>query len=197
MINLSYCVYLLVMARLEARRAYSQEWHKKHPGYSTKNSQQWRASNAARQKEWSKEYHLANQERECEKAKAYRIANPESVRKEARERKRQKYEKDPTFKLLKLLRSRTRSAIKGVVKSARTLELLGCSTEHLRNHLEAQFQPGMTWKNHGTKGWHIDHKRPCASFNLADPAQQKECFHWTNLQPLWAIDNIIKGANCG
>jgi len=51
----------------------------------------------------------------------------------------------------------------------------------------------MTWSNYG-KGWHIDHIKPCASFDLSNPEQQKICFHYTNLQPLWAIDNIKKGA---
>jgi|LakMenE01Jun11ns_1017448.scaffolds.fasta_scaffold9752060_1 hypothetical protein len=77
------------------------------------------------------------------------------------------------------------------VKSAKTLELLGCTVEQLQTFLEAEFTEGMTWENYGE--WHIDHLRPCASFNLADPEEQKKCFHWTNLQPLWALDNIRKG----
>jgi hypothetical protein len=66
--------------------------------------------------------------------------------------------------------------------------------EQLRQHLEAQFTDGMSWDNYGRDGWHIDHIRPCASFDLTDPEQQRQCFHYTNLQPLWAADNIRKGA---
>lgn len=51
----------------------------------------------------------------------------------------------------------------------------------------------MTWENHGMRGWHIDHKRPCSSFDLSDPAQQCACFHFSNLQPLWATENLRKG----
>jgi len=58
--------------------------------------------------------------------------------------------------------------------------------------LEGLFKPDMTWANYGAE-WHIDHKRPCVSFNLTDPAQQRECFHYTNLQPLWATENLQKG----
>jgi hypothetical protein len=75
-------------------------------------------------------------------------------------------------------------------KHGNTMELVGCSTEELCIFLESEFSPGMTFENYGE--WHIDHIRPCASFNLEDPEDQKKCFHWTNLQPLWAIDNIRK-----
>ena len=51
----------------------------------------------------------------------------------------------------------------------------------------------MTWQNYGD-GWHIDHIHPCAAFDLTDPEQQKACFHWSNLQPLWAIDNFRKSS---
>jgi len=77
-------------------------------------------------------------------------------------------------------------------KSEKTLKMLGCTVDQLQTFLEAEFTEGMTWDNYGE--WHIDHMLPCASFNLEDPEEQKKCFHWTNLQPLWAIDNIRKGA---
>lgn len=71
-----------------------------------------------------------------------------------------------------------------------SFELVGCSAEFLKQHLERQFQPGMTFENYGK--WHVDHIRPCASFDLQDPKQAAECFNWRNLQPLWAADNIRK-----
>lgn len=70
---------------------------------------------------------------------------------------------------------------------------MGCSTETLKLHLEKQFKPGMTWGNHGVKGWHIDHIKPCASFDLTKPDDQLKCFHYTNLQPLWWHENLSKG----
>jgi hypothetical protein len=75
-------------------------------------------------------------------------------------------------------------------KAAKTEMLLGCSLAKAQSHLESQFSLGMTWDNHGE--WHIDHIRPCASFDLTDPEQQKECCHYTNLQPLWAAENLAK-----
>jgi len=82
----------------------------------------------------------------------------------------------------------------GVKKASCTMALIGCSLPELRAHLEALFLPGMTWEKYGFRGWHVDHIRPCASFDLTDPAQQRACFHYTNLQPLWAKDNLAKHA---
>lgn len=101
---------------------------------------------------------------------------------------------DPGFRLRMNLRHRIWTALTGGRKAGATADLVGCTMEELRCHLERQFLPGMTWENYGKHGWHIDHIRPCASFDLTDPEQQRQCFHYTNLQPLWALDNIRKGA---
>ena len=102
-------------------------------------------------------------------------------------------DEEPRYRVMMALHVRLYDAVKRNkgVKSAKTLELLGCTVEQLQTFLEAEFTEGMTWENYGE--WHIDHIRPCASFNLEDPEEQKKCFHWTNLQPLWALDNIRKG----
>ena len=74
------------------------------------------------------------------------------------------------------------------------LELLGCSGEELKEWIENQFTEGMSWEKLGINGIHIDHIRPCASFDLTKEEDVKKCFHFSNLQPLWAKDNLIKGA---
>jgi len=94
-------------------------------------------------------------------------------------------------RIVENLRRRTRAVLQGINKSANTLDLIGCTPEQLRDHIESQFEDGMTWENYGE--WHIDHKRPCASFDLMVEAQQRECFNFTNLGPLWAKDNLSKG----
>lgn len=109
---------------------------------------------------------------------------------------KKKYDTDLNFKLTKILRSRLTSALKGEQKAATTMELIGCTTEELWLHIESKFEPGMTRENNGNgEGfWHLDHKIACANFDLSDPEQQKICFHYTNLQPLWCKDNLEKGA---
>jgi len=109
-----------------------------------------------------------------------------------------KQPKDTNYNISKALRASIVGALKrqGIRKSHRTEELLGTSKINARKHIESLFKPGMTWKNHGVgeDKWHIDHKIPCASFDLKCPVQQLACCYYKNLQPLWAIDNIKKGA---
>jgi hypothetical protein len=97
-------------------------------------------------------------------------------------------------KIASNLRNRINLALRGKNKSESTMRLLGCTIPELFAHLESQFSAGMSWDNHGKHGWHIDHIRPCASFDFSDPEQQQQCFHYSNLQPLWAGDNLSKGS---
>jgi len=90
------------------------------------------------------------------------------------------------------LRKRLYEAIKNNDKTGHTMELLGCSIDEFKKHLQSKFQEGMSWENYGK--WHIDHITPCARFDLSKPEEQKKSFHYTNLQPLWAKDNLSKGA---
>jgi len=106
---------------------------------------------------------------------------------------RERYASEITFRIRHALRARLRLALKhrGIAEPRTTLELVGCTPSDLRLHLERQFLPGMTWSNHGQ--WHIDHIIPCAQFDLTSSAARKRCFHFSNLQPLWASENIRKG----
>ena len=98
----------------------------------------------------------------------------------------------PQARLSHSLRERIRAALDGRAKSAKTMELLGCSIEEFKHHLESQFLPGMSWENYGL--WHIDHRIPCSSFDLTESIQQRQCFHFSNQQPLWKQDNLKKGS---
>jgi hypothetical protein len=109
-------------------------------------------------------------------------------------REKQRFLTDPNYKLAKRFRDRISFAIKKCkgVKQNGMLELLGCSLEQARKHIEHQFKEGMNWGNCGFRGWHIDHIIPCSAFDLTKIEEQKKCFHYTNLQPLWAKDNLRK-----
>jgi hypothetical protein len=85
-------------------------------------------------------------------------------------------------------------ALAGNLKEKNTLELLGCSIENFRLYISSKFVNGMSWENYGYHTWHIDHIIPCWEFDLSDKEQQKKCFHFSNMRPLWAKDNIIKSS---
>lgn len=104
----------------------------------------------------------------------------------------QRYAQSLPLRLRAVLRTRLRKALKASANRRvdRAISLTGCTTEYLKTYLESHFTEGMTWSNYGQ--WHIDHIRPCASFDLSDPEQQRQCFHYTNLQPLWAVENWSK-----
>jgi hypothetical protein len=107
-------------------------------------------------------------------------------------RSRERYHEDHTFRLRRNLARRVILALKNqqTTKSETTLKLTGCNLQDLKRHIENQFEDWMTWDNMGT--WHIDHVRPCGSFDLSDSDQQKVCFNWRNLQPLDGDENYLK-----
>lgn len=137
---------------------------------------------------YKKEYYQKNKDAFAARKRKWNKDNKEKIA----ENRRKKYNTDPVFKLEAVLRSRMCLAIKGESKASSTEALLGCTSEQAIMYIEKQFQDGMSWDNHGMHGWHIDHIAPCSSFDLTKPEQQKECFHYTNLQPLWAKDNLRK-----
>ena len=103
-----------------------------------------------------------------------------------------KLKTDFNYKLIHTIRVRVKDVLRGHSKSDSTINMLGCTINELWIHLEKQFKQGMTRENHGK--WHIDHIKPCSSFDLTKPEEQAKCFHYTNLQPLWASENLAKGS---
>lgn len=146
-----------------------------------------RESHAKASRAWAARNRLKNREKVLAATRLWRKKNPDKVR-----AYKQKRMLEAEHKVLERYRTRVWWALKRNQKAAKTRELLGCSEAVLKQHLEALFVPGMTWENYGPV-WHVDHKRPCASFDFSDAAQQRECFNFTNLQPLFAADNFSKG----
>lgn len=125
-------------------------------------------------------------------AKVWRHANKEKHNIYQAEYKNKKYNNDINFKLKAILRSRLRKSLKNDWKVGSSVELLGCSVQEFKSHLEAKFQSGMTWDNWSVSGWHIDHIKPLDSFDLKNKEDLKKACHHTNLQPLWSEDNCSK-----
>jgi hypothetical protein len=122
----------------------------------------------------------------------YYQKNREIIIEKAVKRNLERLKTDLQFRLANRLRGRLNKALKNNYKSGSAVGDLGCSVKDLKNHLESKFQPGMKWENYGK--WHIDHIIPLSSFNLEDREQLLKACHYTNLQPLWAKDNLEKGA---
>lgn len=145
---------------------------------------------------WKKE----NKEKNKETNKQYSLNNRDKINKLMNEwKKRQRNNRNMQYILKESLRSRTRSAIKGLAKTGSAIRDLGCSVDELKTHLENNFymrqKTGemMTWDNYGFYGWHIDHIKPLSSFDLSDRVQFLEAANYKNLQPLWAEENFKKG----
>ena len=149
----------------------------------------YRKKNLGKLKQSKKLIYEKNKENILSANKKYRDENREKRNEYVRERKLT----DPIFKLKHSMNSRIRVFMKtkNITKKNKTFDIVGCSPEELKEHLENQFTEGMTWENHGRYGWHIDHIIPLSSATTEDDII-KLC-NYKNLQPLWAIDNIKKG----
>lgn len=162
----------------------SREWRLKNPHYGTKYQQANPEKTKKKHKTFAERHPRAN----AEKTKKWKEKHPTY--------EKDRYHSDPSFRFLCILRRRHANVLKGVSKSASTIEMLGCSLEEALCFLESQFpvDSGWSFEGPGRKLWHIDHKRPLISFDLTDHEQQKIAFHFTNLQPLSVKDNLNKGA---
>jgi hypothetical protein len=193
----------------------NREYRLNNKEYISQKAKERRQNNWEKVREIAKKSKLKNREKIIIKAKEYRIKNKEKI-KEYRQRpeviarikankiknkdkinankrcrEKLKRETNPSYKLITNQRTRITGILKNH-KTTKTLDLLCCSAQFLRTYLESKFLDGMSWENYGKYGWHVDHIIPCSSFDLTDSEQQKKCFHYTNLQPLWAIDNLKK-----
>lgn len=137
-------------------------------------------------------YRKKHRKKLLEYGKKYRKTH----RKELSRKEMERLKCDINFKIRKLMRRIVISAIKRVSKNnckySSTITQIGCDDIFFKSYIESKFQKGMTWDNYGLYGWHIDHIIPCSKFDLTDPEQQKLCNHYSNLQPLWAKDNLKK-----
>ena len=182
------------------KKIYDSKRYKEDPEYHIKKATEWGVNNPQRKleimvkyqnsdkyrKSWD-EYYKNNQDKLKKVAREWNSTNKDRIN----VRDKNKYNNDIQFKIRKILRSRLTIALNGNFKSQSTLTLLGQSIDEFKLYLESLFFPEMNWENHG-ETWEIDHILPCVSFDLTHPEQQKQCFHYTNLQPLFKTTEIAE-----
>jgi hypothetical protein len=188
----------------EKRKITSKIWYESNKDTIKVKCKAYRDSNKEKISLYGKNYHQTNKEKRKLQKKLYYQINKEKRKLcgklyyENNKSKRHNYHynklnTDIQYKLRNRLRSRLYNAINRNYKSGSAVKDLGCSIEEFKIYLESKFSPGMTWENWSTNGWHIDHINPLSSFDLKDRKQFLEACHYTNLQPLWADENLSKG----
>jgi hypothetical protein len=169
-------------------KTYAKEYYEENKETILKDTQQYKRDFYHTHKEQDREYRRVNKE----KIKLRKRKYWENHRDEINEKRRRYLDENLSAKIASRVRTRVWIAIKN--KNLSLPEYLGCSIEELKSHLESLFTPGMSWENYGKYGWHIDHIVPISIFDLTNPEELRKACHYTNLQPLWWRDNIIKGA---
>lgn len=129
-------------------------------------------------------YNKKNKERIQLRKLNWYNSNKPRINKKLMDRKKS----DPVFKLKTLYRSKINKILGS--KREKTFDLIGCTPNELKSHIENQFKQNMCWENHGTMGWHIDHIMPLSS--AKNECELKGLCHYTNLQPLWWFENLQK-----
>ena len=172
----------------EEAKIRSKKHYLEHKEEINTRTSQWYQDNKEKHNQLTKDYYQENKEKIQEQHKEYYQKNKDKVK----QRRNQRINENAELKLRRNLRRRLHHALKGENKSASITKLIGCSLEELKKHLESQFKPGMSWDNYGYYNWHIDHIKPCVRFDLSKPEEQYKCFHYTNLRPLWAKENLSK-----
>ena len=176
------CFKLNMARRRELKRdevnAKQRDYTKRNKASVAEACRKWATANKTRTREYAREYYRKNHEKQRSQKNALM----------------KKQRKDPSNRLRWHLSRRMNLALhdQGEYKRSSLSDYIGCTMPELRAWLEKQFKRGMTWKNYGPH-WHVDHILPCSSFDLSDPKQVLQCFHFTNLRPLKAFDNVSKG----
>jgi len=193
----SHPAYKLSPEQRAAHTEWVKAYYKRCPEAHARKKEQMRQWRRLNKPVRPPGYAQAHREREARRRAenpglyARYFARPES--KAIHAKKQRRLRENPTVRVLDNLRRRVNMVLHGKSKSGRTLQLLGCEVLELKSWLSGWFEPEMTFENYG-RIWHIDHNRPCTSFDLSKAEEQRRCFHYLNLRPLFAKDNLIKGA---
>lgn len=176
---------------------YLKHMRGKNPTFVPKERDANRSPEEARQ--WVKDNKAQYDVKNKDKNRSYQKAHQPIINQRAREWRRAQRLSNPQFRLMENLRRRFYDLVKklGHKRSLEYVEMIGCSLDELKAWIENHFEPGMNWENQGhfsfdKQTWQLDHHYPCSAFDLSDPEQQKQCFHHTNVYPVWARENLDK-----
>ena len=217
-VNENECEGISKWSDPEFVREYNRKYRQKHNAKLKEYNLEYRHTNLDRLKKYLHNYHKENTGRIHTQKRGYYQQNKKRIqRKNIKNRDyrnayskvyykqnkprliiyacknfKRRYKSDILFRVKHLLRTRLGNLckIKRLVKSKKTMDLLGCDLKFFKSHIESQFGPGMRWDNHGRWGWHIDHIMP---LDMAKTSKDMESLcHYKNLQPLWWYDNLSK-----
>lgn len=190
----------------EAKAEYDKKYRERNKAKYTENGKKHYQNNKEVYKKRSKAHREANKEHYKELQQKYRQENKEQIaeaqskyvkdnREKINARLRERRRTDDNFNIMSKLRSRILKVVKrnNGEKAYSSIELVGMPIDEYREYLKSTMTEGMTWEAFMNGEIHLDHTKPCVSFDMSDPEQQKECFHYSNTQLLWAKDNLEKG----
>jgi len=184
-----------VFFRYQKKYKNNERWvtpdqFKNYTNKANENAKKWREENPERYRDKQKKWQIDNREKANYNASAWRKRNVEKVREINNEYTKKRRKSDSLYALKSRVRNLTAQAFRlsGFSKKSQSCKYLGCEWEFLKRYIEQRFQEGMTWENRSE--WHIDHIIPLASAKTE--TQLIKLFHYTNLQPLWAEQNLKK-----
>ena len=174
--------------QIEKKKVYRKEYYLKNAEKFKTLAKEHHFQNAEKIKARRKDYYLENAEKFKTNAKEYRLQNPDKIKANMKKRRQE----DPNYRLTHNLRTRITQHCNSIKleKNFRTIEALGCTAQEFKEHLEGLFKVGMTWENYGLGGWVVDHIKPISLAKTSDEVYLLN--HYTNLQPMWELDNLIK-----
>jgi len=176
----------------KCRTLQQRQWRDNNYEHVREQELKWQKENAKHLAIIKRQYQIDNKEKLKLYDQNYLKQNYKQIIERIRIYRNEREKIDLDFKLANYLRSRLNKALHNNQKAGSAVDDLDCTIEELKKYLESKFEPGMTWDNWSVHGWHIDHIKPLSKFDLTDPEQFKIACRYTNLQPLWAKDNLVK-----
>jgi hypothetical protein len=178
----------------DAYKEYLHAYYRENKERLTAQNKEYVQQHREQLSEYQQRWREDNRERLLEDKRKWDRENRDRLKPQRRNAERVRWESEPRYRLSKLIAHRMRLSLQEGKQGRHWETLVGYTVLDLKAHIESLFLPGMTWDNYGN--WHIDHIKPIAAFTFSssEDAAFQECWALSNLRPLWATDNLKKGA---